>query len=100
MTTGEGGIVVTNSKEYATRMVYLRGHAMSSEKRFWHTDIGYNYRHVCVYVQNRIHACIYSRSMLCRAKRDFGTKIQDIIISMYVCIYICVCVCVCIHTHT
>jgi len=44
MTTGEGGIVVTNNSKLAKQMIFLRGHAMSPETRFWHTDIGYNYR--------------------------------------------------------
>lgn len=44
MTTGEGGIVVTNDSNIWKRLTYLRGHAMSPTMRFWHTDIGYNYR--------------------------------------------------------
>ena len=44
MTTGEGGILVTRSKKLHQRMVYLRGHAMSPERRFWHTEVGFNYR--------------------------------------------------------
>ena len=44
MTTGEGGIIVTNSQDLHKRMVYLRGHAMSPERRFWHTEVGSNYR--------------------------------------------------------
>jgi perosamine synthetase len=26
------------------KRTYLRDHAMSKEKRYWHTDIGFNYR--------------------------------------------------------
>mmetsp|Transcript_29510 Transcript_29510/g.57762 ORF Transcript_29510/g.57762 Transcript_29510/m.57762 type:complete len:414 (+) Transcript_29510:43-1284(+) len=44
MTTGEGGIIVTNRKDLHKQMVYLRGHAMSPDRRFWHTDVGFNYR--------------------------------------------------------
>mmetsp|Transcript_98988 Transcript_98988/g.159615 ORF Transcript_98988/g.159615 Transcript_98988/m.159615 type:complete len:458 (+) Transcript_98988:1-1374(+) len=44
MTTGEGGIVVTNDANIWKRLTYLRGHAMSPALRFWHTDVGYNYR--------------------------------------------------------
>lgn len=36
--------VVCRSKELHKRMVYLRGHAMSPDRRFWHTEVGYNYR--------------------------------------------------------
>jgi perosamine synthetase len=44
ITTGEGGIVVTDDDELAERMRFLRDHAMSPEKRYWHTEIGFNYR--------------------------------------------------------
>jgi dTDP-4-amino-4,6-dideoxygalactose transaminase len=44
MTTGEGGMCVTNSEELDTKMRKLRDHGMSKEKRYWHDDIGFNYR--------------------------------------------------------
>lgn len=44
ITTGEGGMCVTNSKELDTKMRKLRDHGMSKEKRYWHDEIGFNYR--------------------------------------------------------
>jgi perosamine synthetase len=44
ITSGEGGMVTTNDEELYHRAKYLRDHAMSSSKRYWHTEIGYNYR--------------------------------------------------------
>jgi len=44
ITTGEGGILTTDDDGYAERARFLRDHAMSAERRYWHTDIGYNYR--------------------------------------------------------
>ena len=44
MTSGEGGMITTNNKKLYEKMKYLRDHAMSKEKRYWHTKIGYNYR--------------------------------------------------------
>ncbi len=44
ITSGEGGMVTTNDKGLYERMKYLRDHAMSKEKRYWHTEIGFNYR--------------------------------------------------------
>ncbi len=44
LTSGEGGMITTNNKSLYERMKYLRDHAMSSEKRYWHTEVGYNYR--------------------------------------------------------
>lgn len=45
ITTGEGGMVVTNNKKYAERIKFLRSHAMKTgSHRYWHTEVGYNYR--------------------------------------------------------
>jgi len=44
MTSGEGGMITTNDINLYERLKYLRDHAMSMEKRYWHTEIGYNYR--------------------------------------------------------
>ena len=44
ITTGEGGMVVTNDQRIAERARRLKDLAHSPEKRFLHTDIGFNYR--------------------------------------------------------
>jgi perosamine synthetase len=44
ITTGEGGMVVTNDEQLAERAAMLRDHAMSPERRYWHFEVGYNYR--------------------------------------------------------
>lgn len=44
ITTGEGGMCVTNSKDLDTKMRVLRDHGMSKDKRYWHEEIGFNYR--------------------------------------------------------
>jgi len=44
ITSGEGGIITTNNKKLYDKMKLLRDHAMSKKKRYWHTEIGYNYR--------------------------------------------------------
>ncbi len=44
ITTGEGGMVVTNNDEIAGKARTLKDLAHSKEKRFLHIDIGYNYR--------------------------------------------------------
>ena len=44
LTTGEGGMLTTNNYEHFKRARHLRDHAMSKEKRYWHTELGYNYR--------------------------------------------------------
>ncbi len=44
ITTGEGGMLVTHNAELASRMRFLRGQAVSPDKNYWHTDVGFNYR--------------------------------------------------------
>jgi perosamine synthetase len=44
ITSGEGGLITTNNKDFYDRAVLLRDHAMSKEVRYWHTEVGYNYR--------------------------------------------------------
>ncbi len=44
ITSGEGGIITTNNHILYEKMKYLRDQAMSYEKRYWHTEIGFNYR--------------------------------------------------------
>jgi perosamine synthetase len=44
LTTGEGGMLVTNSEELATRTRFLKDHAMDPQRRYWHPEVGYNYR--------------------------------------------------------
>ena len=43
ITTGEGGMITTNNKEYAERLRSLRNLAFT-EPRFWHEQAGFNYR--------------------------------------------------------
>ncbi len=44
ITTGEGGICVTNNKKLAYKMRILRDHGMNLKKRYWHDEMGFNYR--------------------------------------------------------
>ena len=52
ITTGEGGMVVTNEANIAQKARLLKDLAFSPEKRFLHTEIGFNYR------MTNIHAAI------------------------------------------
>lgn len=44
VTTGEGGMCLTNSAALATTIVALRDHGMAPDRSFWHERVGYNYR--------------------------------------------------------
>jgi|SRR5665213_342154 len=44
ITTGEGGMLTTNDREFHQRAKRLRDHAMSETKRYFHDERGFNYR--------------------------------------------------------
>ncbi len=44
ITTGEGGMCITDDAKLDGRMRILRDHGMSRTKRYWHEEIGFNYR--------------------------------------------------------
>jgi perosamine synthetase len=44
LTTGEGGMVVTDDDHLAARLRLVKGQGMDPARRYWHSIIGYNYR--------------------------------------------------------
>ncbi len=44
ITTGEGGMITTSDAELVEKICFLRDHAMSKKRRYWHDILGYNYR--------------------------------------------------------
>lgn len=44
VTTGEGGACVTARADLYERMARLRDHGMNKARRYWHEEVGFNYR--------------------------------------------------------
>lgn len=44
ITTGEGGMLTTGDATLAARCRMLRDHAMPPQQRYWHDEVGFNYR--------------------------------------------------------
>ena len=44
ITTGEGGAVITDNPELEKKMRKIRSHGLSARGRYWHDEIGYNFR--------------------------------------------------------
>ncbi|WP_298234020.1 DegT/DnrJ/EryC1/StrS aminotransferase family protein [uncultured Azohydromonas sp.] len=44
ITTGEGGMVVTNDKTLAERCRHYKGQGLAAHREYWHDVVGYNYR--------------------------------------------------------
>jgi perosamine synthetase len=44
ITTGEGGMVVTDDGAFHERVVHLKGQGLARDREYWHDVAGYNYR--------------------------------------------------------
>ncbi len=44
ITTGEGGMITSNNKKLINKITFLKDHAMSIHRRYYHPIVGYNYR--------------------------------------------------------
>ena len=44
VTTGEGGMITTSDSELAARLRFLKDHGMSNLRRYYHTELAFNYR--------------------------------------------------------
>ena len=44
ITTGEGGMVVTNDETLYDRCMHFKGQGLAKHRQYWHDVIGYNYR--------------------------------------------------------
>jgi perosamine synthetase len=44
ITTGEGGMVVTNDATLNDRSVHFKGQGLAKHRQYWHDVVGYNYR--------------------------------------------------------
>lgn len=44
LTCGQGGMITTNDAELYERAKYLRNYAVHPNKKYWHDEVGYNYR--------------------------------------------------------
>ncbi len=72
LTTGEGGMCITNNKALADEMKKLRNHAFDVP-RFTHTEVGFNYR--LTNIQAAIGcAQVENAKMLVEARRNIGLR--------------------------
>lgn len=44
ITTGEGGMVVTNDQTLIDRVIHFKGQGLANHRQYWHDVVGYNYR--------------------------------------------------------
>lgn len=78
ITTGEGGMILTNDDQIAARARQLRNLSFDSERRFVHTSIGWNYRMTSL--QAALGLSQLSRiDDLLRQKKEIGCHYQELL---------------------
>lgn len=72
ITTGEGGMILFKKQSDYEKAMVLRDHGMSKEKRYWHNEVGFNYRLTnlqaaigCAQME-RIHSFVSSKRELAK----------------------------------
>lgn len=76
ITTGEGGAVTTNDDELAARMRKVKGQGQSLTRRYWHDELGFNYRmtNICAAIgtaqMERIDSILERKRQISRMYRE------------------------------
>ncbi|RJQ17492.1 MAG: DegT/DnrJ/EryC1/StrS family aminotransferase [Nitrospiraceae bacterium] len=76
ITTGEGGMVLTNNEEYAQKARSLRNLCFREDRRFYHTELGSNFRLTNVQAAIGL-AQIEKIDKLIEKKRWMGSKYNE-----------------------
>ena len=99
ITTGEGGMVVTNDDTLFDRAVHFKGQGLAKHRQYWHDVVGYNYRmtNICaaiglaqleradqVIAQKRAIASLY-RQNLANTPLTLHDEIGDVRHSYWMC---------------
>ncbi|MBU2623740.1 MAG: DegT/DnrJ/EryC1/StrS family aminotransferase [Proteobacteria bacterium] len=100
ITTGEGGMVVTNNEELYNKVFHLKGQGLSEGREYWHDIIGYNYRmtNICAAIglaqmeqvqtflmKKRQIANWYAEELINCPKIEFHREIGDLYHSYWMC---------------
>ena len=85
LTTGEGGMVVTSDSKLAERLRFLKDHAMDPKRRYWHPEVGYNYRMTnlqaamgCAQLERFEELCARRQRVLDLYRAVFASRADDI----------------------
>ncbi len=84
ITTGEGGMVTTNDEALAERCRHLRDHAMQLDRRYWHDEVGFNYRMtnlqaaVGVAQMTRVHEFVARKRTMAEIYEDFLAGVRGL----------------------
>ena len=99
ITTGEGGMVVTNDKTLYDRCVHYRGQGLAKYRQYWHDVVGYNYRmtNICaaiglaqleqieIFLEKKQQIASWYRQALSGSDYTFHEPIGDVYHSYWMC---------------
>ncbi len=78
ITTGEGGMCLTNDAQLAERIRILKDHGMNPERRYWHDVVGFNYRMTNLQAALGV-AQLQKLTKFIERKREIGQKYYDLL---------------------
>lgn len=102
ITTGEGGMVVTNDHTLYDRSVHFKGQGLAKHRQYWHDVIGYNYRmtNICAaiglaqleqankFIERKIHIANLYKETLKSTNIQFHNEHQDVKHSYWMCSFL------------
>ena len=77
ITTGEGGMVVTNDRTIHERVLRLKGQGLAKYREYWHDIVGYNYRmtNICAAIGlaqlEQVHRIVRKKRKIADLYKDF-----------------------------
>jgi len=99
ITTGEGGMIVTNDKTLYERAVHLKGQGLAKYREYWHDIIGYNYRmtNICAaiglaqleqidkIINKKRQIALWYKELLKSTKYTFHNELDNVYHSYWMC---------------
>lgn len=99
ITTGEGGMVVTNDDTLYDRAMHLKGQGLAKYRQYWHDIVGYNYRmtNICAaiglaqleqadgFIEKKRQVASWYREFLANTPVQFHDEIGNVVHSYWMC---------------
>jgi perosamine synthetase len=99
ITTGEGGMVVTNDETLHDRLVHLKGQGLAKYREYWHDAVGYNYRmtNICAAIglaqleqideilKKKLQVAKWYKEALQESRFEFHMEMEDVTHSYWMC---------------
>jgi perosamine synthetase len=78
ITTGEGGMVVSNDQALIDRAIHFKGQGLAAQRQYWHDVVGYNYRmtNICAAIGL---AQLEQADGFIKRKREIASKYKELL---------------------